>query len=88
MCVIIIEGTQRLLEVELGVDYTAEWEGSAEDADFIKKNTGTGKRFPGGPKCRFQGKDVPCFSKISEQPFDKILHVHWRPIWYFILASW
>lgn len=66
MCVVIIEGTQRLLKVELGVDYSAPWEGSAEDADFIKKNTGKGKRFPGGPKCMFQGKEVPCFVRFHE----------------------
>jgi hypothetical protein len=66
MCVIIIEGKQRQLEVELGLDYSAHLEGSAEDPDFIKKNTGVGKRFPGGPKCMFRGKEVPCFVRFHE----------------------
>lgn len=66
MCVVIIEGTARQLEVELGVDYSAHWEGSVEDANFIKKNTGPGKRFPGGPKCKFQRKEVPCFVRFHQ----------------------
>lgn len=65
MCVVIIEGTARQLEVELGVDYSAHWEGSVEDANFIKKNTGPGKRFPGGPKCKFQRKEVPFVQYIN-----------------------
>jgi len=44
---------------ELGVDYLAEWEGGAEDPDFVKHNTGPGKKFSGRPKCKFQGIEVP-----------------------------
>jgi len=66
MCVIIIEGTTRQVEVELGIDYSAPWTGSAEDNDFIEQNTGHGKRFPGGPTCRFRGKEVPCFVRFNQ----------------------
>ena len=27
----------------------------------MRANSGSGKRFPGGPKCYFQGKEVPAF---------------------------
>mmetsp|Transcript_13738 Transcript_13738/g.25865 ORF Transcript_13738/g.25865 Transcript_13738/m.25865 type:complete len:93 (-) Transcript_13738:1139-1417(-) len=60
MCIIIIQGKERKVEIELGVDYSAHWEGSPDDIDFIAKNIGPGRRFPGGPTCRFCGKDIPC----------------------------
>jgi hypothetical protein len=28
--------------------------------DWIETNRGTGKAMPGGPKCMFRGKRVPC----------------------------
>ena len=34
---------------------------------FSKKNSGVGKQFPGGPTCRFRGKDVPCFCRWSKK---------------------
>lgn len=66
MCIIIIEGKERKIEVEMGLDYSVPWDGSPDDADFILKNTGPGKRFPGGPTCHFRGKDIPCLVRMSE----------------------
>jgi hypothetical protein len=40
--------------------------GTPEDPDFLSKNTGKGKYFPGGPTCNFKGKDVPCFVSFQE----------------------
>lgn len=33
---------------------------------FFDKNFGDNKLFPGGPKCRFKGKEVPAFVKCLE----------------------
>jgi hypothetical protein len=66
MCIVIIQGKERKIEIELGIDYSAHWEGSPDDADFVAKNIGPGKRFPGGPTCHFRGKDIPCLVRMSE----------------------
>ena len=44
----------------------AEVSGNVEDQDFITKNSGPGKLFPGGPTCHFNGKTVPCFVRWSK----------------------
>ena len=36
-----------------------------EASNTIKENFGPGKRYPGGPTCKFPGKDVPCFVRYS-----------------------
>lgn len=36
-CVVIIEGKERQIDVELGVDYSAHWECSVEDPVFLLK---------------------------------------------------
>ena len=61
MCCIIFTGTRPLALCETGLDLLAETVGNVSDIDFFEKNCGPGKRFPGGPTCRFRGKDVPCF---------------------------
>jgi len=36
MCVIIIEGKTRQVEMELGMDYSVPWIGSLDDPDVIE----------------------------------------------------
>ena len=38
-----------------------------DDKDYFQRNSGEGKRFPGGPTCHYLGKDVPCFCAWSEK---------------------
>ena len=52
--------------VELGVDPFVKDFGDVTDADYLRKNMGPGKRFPGGPSCFVGGKEVPCMCAWSE----------------------
>ena len=65
MCVIIFAGKREQAVVETGMDVFAEEEGEVSDEDFLNKNSGPNKRFPGGPTCSFQGKDIPCLTQWS-----------------------
>jgi hypothetical protein len=68
MCIVIIEGMQRQVEIELGIDLDVQTDvGSLNDMDYVKRNTGKGKRFPGGPTCHFKGKDILCFMRFQEK---------------------
>jgi hypothetical protein len=67
MCVVIIQGKNRIPEVETGIDTSVEEHvGSYDDIDFMKKNKGRGKTFPGGPICTFKGQEIPCLVRFSE----------------------
>ena len=66
MAVIIIKGTKPRYEVEFGVDIRVDPVGSDTDSDFVEKNSGPDKYFPGGPMCHFRGKDVPAMIRWHE----------------------
>ena len=58
MCAIIFPGHDITSEKHLGVEIKF----IMVDGDFsMRANPGSGKRFPGGPKCSFRGKEVPAF---------------------------
>jgi hypothetical protein len=61
--VIIAKLTELLLQEAYGLDLNAEWIGEEND---LGRNIGPGRRYPGGPTCTFQGKEVPCFTTNSE----------------------
>ena len=65
MCVIIFAGLREQAVIETGMDVFAQQEGEVSDDDFFVKNSGSGKRFPGGPTCTFQGKEVACLTRWS-----------------------
>jgi len=48
------------------MDIFAEVSGDTTDHNFIAKNYGPGKLFPGGPTYNFNGKDVPYFVRWSK----------------------
>ena len=60
MCVVIFAGESPSTLVETGLDLEAEVTGDLSDDDFLAKNSGPGKRFPGGPTCHFNHIDIPC----------------------------
>jgi hypothetical protein len=60
MCVLILAGVRKNLIYECGMDIFAEEIGEVTDDDYFAKNCGKGKKYPGGPTCVFQGKEVPC----------------------------
>jgi hypothetical protein len=72
MCVVLLTGKKRNLMVETGIDANCnepiigdvEKDGQYE---FFKNNFGEGKLFPGGPKCLYKGKEVPCFVRFSDK---------------------
>ena len=67
MCILILKGLRVDTGVEIGLDEFARVIGERGDKDFVLKNSGAGNMFPGGPTCRFRGKDVPCFVRWSEK---------------------
>ena len=71
LCVIIIEGKERKLYVESGVDIfhpkISEFDNtcSKHDPQLFKDNYGPGKLFPCGPVCKLKGKDIPTMIRYS-----------------------
>ena len=63
LCVIIFASETLTVEERLGVDIHAP--SPQDDRMFSKDHYGPGKYFPGGPKCKFRGVDVPCFVTCS-----------------------
>ena len=61
MCILIIEGKRPNPSIEAGIDIRVTPTGSFSDSDFIWKNCGNSKFFPGGPECTFRGNKVPAF---------------------------
>ena len=59
MCVVIFAATILRGHEATGYDQFAEQVGHENDPDFIQKNTGKGKLFPGGPTCTVDGKVFP-----------------------------
>ena len=55
MCVIILKGTDVHAHDCSGIDVFAEPVGDTSDRYFVKKNTGKGKIYPGGPECTYKG---------------------------------
>ena len=67
MCCIIFTGVKPVALCKTGLDLAAETIGHNSDDDFFEKNSGKGKRFPGGSTCNFRGKEIPCFCAWSEK---------------------
>ena len=65
MCVVIFSGKRKNLLYKTGMDVFAEKIGDVTDDNYFYKNTGKEKRYPGGPTCSFQGKEVPCLTRWS-----------------------
>ena len=65
LCLLVISGVREDLNVFTGIDVGADVIGSPEDSDYFDKNFGPGKLYPGGPKCSFQGKEIPCMVRWS-----------------------
>ena len=59
MCVVIFSGTKRVPLTETELDLSTDVIGNVYDPNYYKNNSGTGKRFPGGPTCEYKGKTVP-----------------------------
>ena len=66
MCILIIEGKLPNGSIESGIDFTVTPTGDPNDSDFILKNSGPGKHFPGGPECQFRNKKVPALVRWHE----------------------
>jgi hypothetical protein len=49
----------------MGIDITKDIENGTTNYELFEKNYGEGKLMPGGPTCRFNGKDIPCFVGCS-----------------------
>jgi len=66
MCILIIEGKTPNGSVESGIDFTVMPSGEPSDEDYIIRNSGPGKHFPGGPVCTFRNKKVPALIRWTE----------------------
>jgi len=49
--VVILAGVKHIPIVETGLDLSTPVVGDVSDPDFFQSNSGSGKRFPGGPIC-------------------------------------
>ena len=73
MCVIIIEGKERNVFVESGVDpfhpLNESFQGDIANSniDVLEDNYSPGRLFPGGPTCIFEGKEIPVMVRYSEK---------------------
>ena len=66
LCLVITAGGQELLAIENGIKpFVTQTYRDASDNDYFKKNFGPGKLFPGGPTCKFLGRDIPCIVRWS-----------------------
>jgi hypothetical protein len=63
LCAIIFAAKELEEQWVLGLDPQALWIG---DKDNLEGNTGEGKRYPQGPVCNINGKEVPTFCCCSE----------------------
>jgi hypothetical protein len=61
MCIIIIEGKKSKGSIEAGIDISVNPIVKPTDENFIWKNSGPGKYYPGGHVCYFKGKRIPPF---------------------------
>ena len=66
MCALIMKGKTIKADSITGIDIFADVVGKESDKEFVKNNTGQGKRFPMGPTCTFRGKEVPCLVANTE----------------------
>jgi hypothetical protein len=66
MCALIMKGKTIKSDAITGIDIFADVIGKKTDEDYIQNNTGEGKRYPLGPTCFFQGKEVPCVIANTE----------------------
>jgi len=67
MCVMIFTGKRHNTMIELGVNSFAEEIDEVTDNDFIMKNKGPYKKFPGGPTYYHDGKAIPYMCAWSEK---------------------
>ena len=67
MCCVIFTGVRANAMCETGLDLSVDTVGDPSDDDFFEKNSGKGKRFPGGPSCSVRGIEVPCFCRWSKK---------------------
>ena len=65
LCVIIFASETLTVEERLGVDIHAA--SPEDDRMFCQDHYDPGKYFPGGPKCKFRGIDVPCYVSCSSK---------------------
>ena len=72
MCAVNFDAKHMEEQWALGLDVFAPWVG---DEDNVLANTGPGKRYPQGPVCRIDGKDVPTYCCASESGSIKSEHL-------------
>ena len=67
ICVIIFSGKRGNGLLETGIDVFAKTYGDVSDTNYFERNSSANKRLPGGPTCKFQGKEVPCLTRWSDK---------------------
>ena len=62
LCGVIFAAETLSVDERLGIDIFAQCK---DDDMFSNENYGPGKYFPGGPKCKFRGHEIPCYVTCS-----------------------
>ena len=80
ICVVIVQGKKRDILVEAGIDLEYiidddnddiqyainDNELSVEEFNKLLKHLGANNKHPGGPTCKFRGKDIPCMVRFTD----------------------
>ena len=66
MYLLIIQGKEANVSIEINIDVTINPEGKPDDLDFFSNNSGERKNFPGGSVCTYSGKEVPTLIRWNE----------------------
>ena len=67
MCILVLSGKRENALTEMGINSEADVIGQELSLNFVDRNSGEGKLFPGGPTCHVNGKTIPCFVRWSEK---------------------
>ena len=69
MCAVILKSKKEINDIpdtwKLGIDIRKNMEEGENDLEIFTNNFGENKGIPGGPRCTYNGKVIPCFIGCS-----------------------
>jgi hypothetical protein len=69
MAAVILKSTKNITDIpiswKMGIDVTSDIYDGSTSYELFETNYGEGKAMPGGPTCRYNGKNLPCFVGCS-----------------------
>jgi hypothetical protein len=69
LCSIILKSNKEISEIpmnwKLGIDIRRDLTRNTNNVEFVRANIGEGTSLPGGQRCTYRGKELPCFVGFS-----------------------